>query len=141
MLINKRNLLKGVLVIGAAGSRTPARAAAIKQGGSITVAWKDDVVTLDPAIGDHNENWAMIKAMFSRLMDYAPGTPNLVKDLATDIQISSDGRIYTFNLRQGVRFTNGCERTATTTSNTLGPDRQSQDPKPRREFLQVDQGL
>jgi ABC-type transport system substrate-binding protein len=112
MMINKRTLLKSTLVIGATGLRAPARAAAIKQGGSITVAWKDDVVTLDPAIGYDNENWAMIKAMFSRLMDYAPGTPNLVKDLATDIQISPDGRIYTFKLRQGVRFTNGRELTA-----------------------------
>lgn len=112
MLIHKRTLLMSTLAIGVGALAAPACAAAIKQGGSITVAWKDDVVTLDPAIGYDNENWAMIKAMFSRLMDYAPGTPNLVKDLATDIQISPDGRTYTFKLRHGVRFTNGRELTA-----------------------------
>ncbi len=112
MFIHKRMLLMGTLALGLGALTASARADAIKQGGSITVAWKDDLATLDPAIGYDNENWAVIKAMFSRLMDYAPGSPDLVKDLATDIQISPDKRTYTFKLRQGVKFTNGRELTA-----------------------------
>jgi ABC-type transport system substrate-binding protein len=103
----------GALALGICVTSAPVWAAdPIKQGGQITIAWKDDVVTLDPAIGYDNENWSMIKSMFSRLVDYAPGSPDIVKDLAEDMEISPDGRIYTFKLHHGVRFTNGRELTA-----------------------------
>ena len=45
-----------------------------KQGGSMTVTYKDDVSTLDPAIGYDWQNWSMIKSLFDGLMDYEPGT-------------------------------------------------------------------
>ena len=44
-----------------------------KQGGSMIVTYKDDVSTLDPAIGYDWQNWSMIKSLFDGLMDYAPG--------------------------------------------------------------------
>jgi peptide/nickel transport system substrate-binding protein/oligopeptide transport system substrate-binding protein len=83
-----------------------------KQGGTITITYKDDVSTLDPAIGYDWQNWSMIKSLFSRLMDYKPGTTELTPDLATSYDISSDGLTYTFHLRQGVKFHNGREMTA-----------------------------
>jgi ABC-type transport system substrate-binding protein len=82
------------------------------QGGSIIVTYKDDVSTLDPAIGYDWQNWSMIKSLFDGLMDYAPGTTELVPDLATDYTVSEDGKTYTFTLRQGVKFHNGREMTA-----------------------------
>ena len=45
-----------------------------KQGGAITITYKDDVATLDPAIGYDWQNWSMIKSLFDGLMDYEPGT-------------------------------------------------------------------
>ncbi|RVA95163.1 ABC transporter substrate-binding protein, partial [Mesorhizobium sp. M7A.F.Ca.US.006.04.2.1] len=33
-----------------------------KQGGAITITYKDDVATLDPAIGYDWQNWSMIKS-------------------------------------------------------------------------------
>ena len=48
-----------------------------KQGGSMTVTYKDDVSTLDPAIGYDWQNWSMIKSLFDGLMDYEPGTTTL----------------------------------------------------------------
>ena len=42
----------------------------IKQGGSMIVTYKDDVSTLDPAIGYDWQNWSMIKSLFDGLMDY-----------------------------------------------------------------------
>ena len=36
----------------------------IKQGGSMIVTYKDDVSTLDPAIGYDWQNWSMIKSLF-----------------------------------------------------------------------------
>jgi ABC-type transport system substrate-binding protein len=82
------------------------------QGGSIIVTYKDDVSTLDPAIGYDWQNWSMIKSLFDGLMDYKPGTTELVPDLATDYTVSGDGKTYTFTLRQGVKFHNGREMTA-----------------------------
>ena len=41
----------------------------ISQGGDITVTYKDDITTLDPAIGYDWVNWSMIKSLYSRLID------------------------------------------------------------------------
>ncbi|WP_340116747.1 ABC transporter substrate-binding protein [Pelagibius sp. 7325] len=90
---------------------TPAHAQ-VKQGGSMTVTYKDDVSTLDPAIGYDWQNWSMIKSLFDGLMDYKPGTTELVPDLAESYEISDDGLTYIFKLRQGVKFHNGREMTA-----------------------------
>jgi ABC-type transport system substrate-binding protein len=83
-----------------------------KQGGSMIVTYKDDVSTLDPAIGYDWQNWSMIKSLFDGLMDYAPGTTDLIPDLAESYELSDDGLTYTFKLREGVKFHNGRELTA-----------------------------
>ena len=85
---------------------------AAKPGGSITVTYKDDVATLDPAIGYDWQNWSMIKSLFDGLMDYVPGTTTLRPGLAESYAISPDGLVYTFKLRAGVKFHNGREVTA-----------------------------
>ena len=79
---------------------------------SMVVSYKDDVSTLDPAIGYDWQNWSMIKSLFDWLMDYEPGTTNLTPDLAESYSVSDDGMTYTFNLRQGVKFHNGRELTS-----------------------------
>lgn len=83
-----------------------------KPGGTITITYKDDVATLDPAIGYDWQNWSMIKSIFDGLMDYVPGTTTLRPGLAESYEISPDGLVYTFHLRQGVKFHNGREMTA-----------------------------
>ncbi len=90
----------------------PVHAETYKQGGSIVITYKDDVSTLDPAIGYDWQNWSMIKSIFSGLMDYLPGTTELTEDLAESFEISQDSKIYTFKLRKGVKFHNGRELTA-----------------------------
>jgi ABC-type transport system substrate-binding protein len=83
-----------------------------KQGGDIVITYKDDIATLDPAIGYDWVNWSMIKSLYSRLMDYTPGTPDLIPSLAESFEVSADGMTYTFKLRKGVKFTNGRELVA-----------------------------
>jgi len=83
-----------------------------KPGGTITVTYKDDVATLDPAIGYDWQNWSMIKSLFDGLMDYVPGTTTLRPGLAESYALSEDGLTYTFKLRPGVKFHNGREMTA-----------------------------
>ena len=83
-----------------------------KPGGTITITYKDDVATLDPAIGYDWQNWSMIKSLFDGLMDYVPGTTTLRPGLAESYEISPDGLVYTFHLLKGVKFPNGREMTA-----------------------------
>jgi peptide/nickel transport system substrate-binding protein/oligopeptide transport system substrate-binding protein len=85
----------------------------------MTVTFKDDFSTLDPAIGYDWQNWTPIKSLFSRLMDYEPGTTNLKPDLAESYELSADGLTYTFKLRHGVKFHNGREVTADDVAYTL----------------------
>ncbi|MCF8037914.1 MAG: ABC transporter substrate-binding protein [Desulfohalobiaceae bacterium] len=100
-----------------------------KKGGTITITYKDDVVTLDPAIGYDWQNWSMIKSLFSGLMDYEPGTTALTPDLAESYSVSDDGLIYTFKLRSGVKFHNGRELVASdvkySIERTVNPETQS----------------
>ena len=83
-----------------------------KEGGSIVITYKDDVATLDPAIGYDWQNWSMIKSLFDAMMDYVPGTTKLRPALAESYDISDDGTVFTFHLRKGVKFHNGREMTA-----------------------------
>jgi peptide/nickel transport system substrate-binding protein len=110
--------MKKSLLIGASALAlilaAPLGAAAetAKQGGSMIVTYKDDVSTLDPAIGYDWQNWSMIKSLFDGLMDYEPGTTNLRTEIAQDYTIAEDGKTFTFTLRKGVKFHNGRELTA-----------------------------
>ncbi|MEW7009352.1 ABC transporter substrate-binding protein [Lentilitoribacter sp. EG35] len=78
-----------------------------KSGGGIIITYKDDVATLDPAIGYDWQNWSMIKSIFDGLMDYDPGTTDLRTGLAESYTVSDDGMVFTFKLRSGVKFHNG----------------------------------
>jgi oligopeptide transport system substrate-binding protein len=111
----KHSLMTSFLALGVAAAGTALAQeefADIAQGGSMIVTYKDDVSTLDPAIGYDWQNWSMIKSLFDGLMDYKPGTTELMNDLAEDYTISDDGMTYTFKLREGVTFHNGRELTA-----------------------------
>jgi peptide/nickel transport system substrate-binding protein/oligopeptide transport system substrate-binding protein len=88
------------------GAMTP------QKGGSMTIVYKDDLATLDPAIGYDWTNWPAMKMVFDGLLDY-DGTTNIMPRLAEDMpQVSDDGTVYTFKLHQGVKFQNGRELTA-----------------------------
>ena len=110
-----RKLLKSAamaLALGA-GLATFARAADTpSQGGTIVVTYKDDMATLDPAIGYDWQNWSMINGLFSRLVDYKFGTTEIVPLLADSWTISPDGLVYTFKLNPKAKFTNGRKVTA-----------------------------
>ena len=112
--MNKFVLTPIALALFGLGTAMPLQAndADATNGGSMIVTYKDDVSTLDPAIGYDWQNWSMIKSLFDGLMDYEPGTTELVNDLAESYTISDDGLVYTFTLREGVTFHNGRAMTA-----------------------------
>lgn len=110
----RKLLLAGVAAaaLSTTAMLVPSLAEDIKQGGSMTVTYKDDVSTLDPAIGYDWQNWSMIKSLFDGLMDYVPGTTELRPEIAESYEISEDGTVFTFKLRDGVKFHNGRDLTA-----------------------------
>jgi peptide/nickel transport system substrate-binding protein/oligopeptide transport system substrate-binding protein len=83
-----------------------------KSGGSMTIAFKDDIATLDPAIGYDWQNWPVIESIFNGLITFEPGTTKLKMSLADSYTVSPDGLTYTFKLHPGVKFSNGRLMTA-----------------------------
>lgn len=113
--MNKFAKRMGLAALLATSALVPAKLAFADMptnGGDIIVTYKDDIATLDPAVGYDWQNWSMINALFSRLVDYKPGTTELGPALADSYDVSDDGKIYTFKLHPGVKFTNGREVTA-----------------------------
>lgn len=47
---------------------------------------------------------ATAEAIFNRLVDFKPGTTEIQPALATSWDVSPDGLVYTFHLREGVKF-------------------------------------
>ncbi len=105
--------LAGVLVaLMLGGQPAPVAAAELKNGGTMTVAYKNEMTSLDPAIGYDGASWNLIKAIFDGLMGYKVGTTDLTPALAESYSVSPDGLTYTFKLRAGVKFHNGRPLTA-----------------------------
>jgi ABC-type transport system substrate-binding protein len=110
-----RKLLKSAamaLVLSAGLANFGKAADTPNQGGTIVVTYKDDMATLDPAIGYDWQNWSMINSMFSRLVDYKFGTTEIAPSLADSWTVSPDGLVYTFKLNPNAKFTNGRRVTA-----------------------------
>jgi peptide/nickel transport system substrate-binding protein len=61
----------------------------------------------DPIFNDDGESFRPARQMFDTLVSYKPGTTELEGDLATAWTPSPDGKTWTFNLRQGVKFQDG----------------------------------
>lgn len=114
----RRNLV--VLLIGAAMVFTlPAGAQEVKNPGMLVHAADDEPTTLDPAQVEPGEGGeTIILQVYDRLLDVGPSSPDLIPSLAIEVPsvenggISDDGLVYTFKLREGVRFHDGTELTA-----------------------------
>src|SRR5947209_13530329 len=105
LLLSSATAMKGI-----AASRSAAHPH--KSLGVLTQGFKNDLATLDPAIGYDYNNWPAEKMVFDGLLDYNEGTdlqPRLAAKMPT---ISGGGKVYTFALRHGVHFTNGRELVA-----------------------------
>ncbi|MEM2929260.1 MAG: ABC transporter substrate-binding protein [Thermoproteota archaeon] len=72
---------------------------------------------LDPARAYDFFGWEIIQSLGSGLVEYRPGATGAAEDivpaLATSWSVSEDGKVWTFNLRQGVNFEDGTEFNAT----------------------------
>jgi peptide/nickel transport system substrate-binding protein len=80
---------------------------------TIIIGVTDAISSLDPADAYSTHDWELIKNMGEGLLKWAPGTAELSTGLAVDFpEISEDGLVYTFKLREGITFGDGLELTA-----------------------------
>jgi peptide/nickel transport system substrate-binding protein len=91
----------------------------VRNPGVLVHAADDEATSLDPAQVEPGEGGeTIILQVYERLLDVAPGSPDLIPALATEVPtvenglISADGLTYTFPLRQGVVFHDGTPFTA-----------------------------
>ena len=94
-----------------------------KQGGTLTMSYLTEPSSLDPAIAWNVIDWQIEHEVFEGFLRYAakPGEEGnaLEPALATDVPsvenggISEDGLVYTFHLREGVKFQPPVDREVT----------------------------
>ncbi|HOT23993.1 MAG TPA: ABC transporter substrate-binding protein [Thermoleophilia bacterium] len=93
------------------------------QGGTLTVTFQGEPTELDPAIAWEITSWSIERLTYETFLTYAseagePGT-ELVPALASEVPsaenggISADGKVYTFHLREGVKFAPPIDREVT----------------------------
>jgi peptide/nickel transport system substrate-binding protein len=83
-----------------------------QSGGTLYIGQDFGPQTFDP---HNNVAWASIniyESIYNGLLKWNEDESELVPDLATSWDISDDGLVYTFTIRQGVLFHNGREMTA-----------------------------
>jgi peptide/nickel transport system substrate-binding protein len=74
---------------------------------TLTIAGTGKPKNFDPIFNDDGESFRPIEQMYDRLITNKPGTADLAPSLATKWDLSADGKIFTFTLRTGVKFTDG----------------------------------
>ncbi len=99
-------LLLGILTLSTTGASEPD--AQPIRGGTLRVAMRSDIRSLDPAIAYDSDSIPVTRLLFRGLLEYDDGV-NLVPGQASDWNISPDGKTYTFHLKPGVKFSNGRE--------------------------------
>lgn len=99
----------GIASFAAGCASTPAAPSAPT---TMRLAQSGGVSTLDPAQWFGGVSLTYMHAMYDTLVQYAPDSATIVPDLATSWTVSGGGTIYVFNLRKGVKFSNGDPLTA-----------------------------
>ena len=96
-------LLMGVIaVVGAQDDMT-----------TLTIGTTDDIAKLDPADAYSFHDWDLLRATGASLLGYVPGSTELQPELAVDFpEVSEDGTVYTFTLRDDILYPDGTQLTA-----------------------------
>src|SRR4051812_38254808 len=72
-------------------------------------AASSDPVMLDPAMASDGETFRVSRQIFEGLVSSKAGTTDIEPLLATKWTPSTDGKSYTFDLRPGVKFSDGTD--------------------------------
>ncbi|MBD3305320.1 peptide ABC transporter substrate-binding protein [candidate division KSB3 bacterium] len=76
-------------------------------GGTVVYGTTERVTDMDPAHAYDMHTWEIFYNIYQGLLKYPAGETELVPGLAESYTVSEDGKEYTFQLREGVAFTDG----------------------------------
>jgi len=94
-----------------APAETTEEAGGVTAGGRFTMARNEEPLSLDPIIPSDNGSIWVIYQMFDQLTTVNEDSSGIVPSLAESWDISDDGTVYTFHIRQGVSFSDGAPLT------------------------------
>lgn len=78
-----------------------------KKGGVLVFGRSGDAVGLDPAREDDGESFYVADNVYETLVEFKPGSTDVMPGLAESWTASADGLEYTFKLRKNVKFHDG----------------------------------
>ena len=111
--LNRRRLLQGsgglaaALALGRTGASQAVLAQEVKKGGTLVSMVVAEPTSMDIASGTGQHNYAMMCNVFENLLEYDATSFATKPALAESYDISDDGMVYTFHLRDGVKFHDG----------------------------------
>ncbi len=97
-----------LLLLAACGDDADTGDTGIKLGGTLKVGMTADHITFDPPLTANNPDTVTTQHTYDTLVFRNPDS-TLQPALATDWSANDDGSEWTFNLRKGVKFSNGKE--------------------------------
>ena len=83
----------------------------IKKGGRFSMARNEEPLSLDPIVPSDNGSIWVIYQMFDQLTTVNEDSSGVAPSIAESWEISDDGTVYTFAIRQGVMFHDGSPMT------------------------------
>jgi peptide/nickel transport system substrate-binding protein len=83
----------------------------VKKGGRFSMARNEEPLSLDPIVPSDNGSIWVIYQMFDQLTTVNEDSSGVAPSLAESWEISPDGTIYTFTIKQGVKFHDGSPMT------------------------------
>src|SRR5688572_24722502 len=134
--LSRRQLLQaGGLTLGTLALGRPAFGQTPKDGGTFISARTTEATGLDPQLVPAFSRSARSPMMYNQLVRFEPDmTP--VPELAESWEVSKDGLVWTFKLRQGVKFHDGQELTSADVKFTF--DRLFEKSPGKSDFIAVD---
>jgi peptide/nickel transport system substrate-binding protein len=97
----------GMLSLAGAGSAAFRGADSATAPATLIYAGASDPTFLDPVLTSDGESFRVTKQIFEGLVDLKPGSTAVAPKLATRWSIDKSGKVWTFNLRPGVKFQDG----------------------------------
>jgi peptide/nickel transport system substrate-binding protein len=103
-------LLLGLVVAQGASAASPS--ASSGSGLTLRVGWPTDLDSLNPLLGMTGPTFVLAHLNYDYLVGYDPRDFSPRPEIATSWEVSPDGKVWTFKIRQGVKWSDGQPLTA-----------------------------
>jgi ABC-type transport system substrate-binding protein/basic membrane lipoprotein Med (substrate-binding protein (PBP1-ABC) superfamily) len=102
----RQGVIAGTIHTGWGVAEAPPPAAA---GGTFIFGRGGDTIRTDPAVVTDGESFRVTGQLMDALFQYEDGGTRPIPALATDYEVSDDAKVWTVNLREGVKFHDGTD--------------------------------